>query len=390
MRVRHEGSFAGSPRTTNFFEWVVDADVTATSFSGLALDTLVMTGSQNISGVEYYTGGSALYDVTVSNIHRNTYSDSGSAISHPTTTNCTVASGALGTITTEADTEVITNKAVTVAPDSASRILGGDLAVSTSGDRTVQSDLTSATTNGSWVILLDSNSSSAGNSSEDLNGEGFRQQSSLSLTSLAYGSGPANGPANWVSTEDLISGTAGHTDGLLIYNGGIRYPTQGFDSGDFRRTDEGNANGFTNPGAPASNPNYSGATGERTYLRYFIDTGSTHQNFSFNVTATSTTFVAASNKGSLTGNQVVAEILAPNTTQNGSAVIEYKDMVTAYTSDNAIGAFAASVGATIATNWGVTIGTRSTATSGNAIVIRLTASASWTGSITNISMIFSP
>lgn len=381
VRVIHD--LGSSQRATNYFEWVVDAETTATSFSGASLHDLTVSGSKYISGVRYYTGGNALYDLTISNLHRNTYSSSSTAIIHPTTTNCSVPDAALGSIADESDDEVIVDKVATISPDSNNRILGGDLGVSTRVLRTVQTTQTSTTTNGGWRILLDSSSSGASNTVEDFNAEGFRLPSNLSLVDTDYGSGAGNGPVVWDSEESLVGASAGYSDGLLVYNGTLRYPTQGLDSGDFRNVDDGNANGPTVPGGYAGNPNYSAASGERSYLRYFYTTDA-RQNFRFAITATNTSFVAASNKGSLTGNQVTMELLAPNTTANGSGTVEWKDCVTAYTVDSAIGCYAASYGNVIPTNWGVSIGTKSTASSGYAIVVRFTASAGWTGSIDNI------
>jgi hypothetical protein len=356
--------------STNFFEWVVDANVTATTFGGLTLDTLAMTGSSSISGVEYHTGGTAAYDITVSNLHRNTYSSSASAISHSTTTNCTVASAALGTISAESDTEVITNKVVTVSPDSSSRIINASIVVDTTVDRTVQSDLTSSTS-AIANLLVDSNSDSSTNTNEPMNGEQFRVATNKALTDITgYNSG-GNG-ALWDETQDLISGSAGHTDGLLMYNGVIVYPTNtsGVTTGNFSSATNG----------PAGNPNYTAAAGTRYFWRYFYDS-STRQNFSLNVTNTGTTFVTVG--AGLTSTNVYLEILAPNTTQNGSAVVEFKDARTAYTTDNAIGCLN---GAFSESSWPITLGGRSTATSGNSIVVRVTASAAWTGDISRIQL----
>jgi hypothetical protein len=381
LRVKHT---VGSTYTTNYYEWIVDADTTATSFGTATLDNLTLTGSKYISGVRYYTGGDADYDITISNLHRNTYSPSSSAISHPTTTNCDVAAAALGTISTEADQEVIVDKTVTINPETNSRILGGDLVVSTSVDRTVQSDATSTTASGGWRILLDNASSSSSNTVEDFNGESYRQASNLTITTTSgYSSSPGSQPSVWSSSTSIIDGGAGYNDGLIVYNGSLRYPTQGLDSGDFRNVADGNtAGGPTTVGGYSGNPNYSTASGNRVYLRYFYDS-SVRQNYRLNVTATSTSFVSVATGPS--GNNVTMEILAPNTTTDGSNVV-WKDAVTAYTTDNSVGAYASTFGSTIPTNWGVTLGTKSTATSGNVIVVRITASSSWTGSIDNIAV----
>ena len=77
------------------------------------------------------------------------------------------------------------------------------------------------------------------------------------------------------------------------------------------------------------------------------------------------------------------EVLAPNTTQNGAATIEYKDARTGYTTDNAIGCLN---GTFSESSWPIKLGGRSTATSGNSIVVRITTSASWTGDISRIQL----
>jgi hypothetical protein len=105
-----------------------------------------------------------------------------------------------------------------------------------------------------------------------------------------------------------------------------------------------------------------------------------------NVTSSSTNFVASSNRGSLSSNNVTLEILAPGITLDGSGNVVWKDCVTAYTTDAAVGAYAATFGNTIPTNWGLTLGTKSTANSGFAIVLRITAPASWTGNISALTL----
>ena len=375
VRVKH--IIGTTVRTTNYFEWVIDDETTATSFNGGTLSNLTLSGSRYLSGVRYYTAGSAQYSVTIQNAYRNTYSTSSTAISH-TGTNCTLAAQALPNMALESDTVAIVNKTATIAPSSNNRILGADLSVSTTVQRTVQAAVTSSVATGGWRILLDANTTSASDLYEDFRGEGYRQQSSLSLSSLSYGSGANNGPANWDSTQAL-------TDGLLIYAGALRYPKTGLNNGNFKRVDEGNTFGPTNPGAYAGNPDYSTATGEKTYLRYFYTT-TPRQNFVLNVTSSSTNFVASSNRGSLSSNNVTVEILAPGITLDGSGNVVWKDCVTAYTTDAAVGAYAATFGNTIPTNWGLTLGTKSTANSGFAIVLRITAPASWTGNISALTL----
>lgn len=359
---------------TNWFSWVNDGDTTATSFSSLSFSGLSMTGSAFLSGVQYHTGGSATYNATISNHHRNTYSSSGSAITHPTQTNCTIPTASVNAAASpnwEATTQTLSQTATV----NSARILDADLSASTAVDRTVQSDLTSSTTNGGYRLLVDPNPASPTSETdlvESWNGEGYRVRSNVSLTSTSYATGPNNSPADWDSTVSLVSGTAGY-DGLLAYNGALRYPTQGANGGNF--------GGITN--GPAGNPNYAAASGNRTYLRYFF-VGTGKQNFNFAFTVSTATFVSVATGPS--GNNLTMEILAPNTTQNGSGTVQFKDAVVAYTDNDAIGCFSATHGATIPTNWGITLGTRSTATSGSVIVMRITAASGWTGNIGAITL----
>lgn len=360
---------------TNWFSWVNDADTTATAFSSMSITGLSMTGSVFLSGVQYHTGGTATYNVTISNHHRNTYDDSGVGIIFPTSTNCSTTFGIAVNAAVSPNWEATTQVIATTLTVDTGRILDADLAVSTQVLRTVQSDLTSSTTNGGFRLLSDTNISSPTSETdlqESWNGEGYRVRSNVSLTSTAYATGPGNSPADWDSTVSLVSGTAGY-DGLLAYNGALRYPTQGANGGNF--------GGITN--GPAGNPTYAAASGNRTYLRYFF-VGTGKQNFNFAFTVSTATFVSVATGPS--GNNLTMEILAPNTTQNGSGTVQFKDAVVAYTDNDAIGCFSATHGATIPTNWGITLGTRSTATSGSVIVMRITAASGWTGNIGAITL----
>jgi hypothetical protein len=360
---------------SNYFEWVNDADTSTTTYSSMSFSGLSMTGSVYLSGAQYHTGGGATYNCTISNLHRNTYSSSSTALTHPTLTNCNIPSLAIEAIASpnwEAQTQILAQTAAI----SGTRILDADLSASTRTDRVVQTDSTSTTTNGSYELLVDTQISGAAGQTdiaESWNAEGYRLPSNCSITSISYATGPGHGPTVWDSTISLVSATAGYLDGLLQYNGSLRYPTQGPNTGNFSTV----ANG------PAGNPNYSAASGIRVYDRYFY-VGSGKQNFTMAITATGTSFVSVATGPS--GQNVTCEILAPNTTKDGGGTVEWKDAVTAYTDDASDGCYAATYGGTIPTNWGITLGTKSTATSGNAIRIRISAAAAWTGSIDSMTV----
>ena len=357
----------GTTVVSNRFGWVVDASVTATSFASESLSGLSMTGSKYLSGVNHHTAGTAVYSVTASNVHRNTYSSVGTAISH-TGTRCSLVSSALASILAESDTEVVSKTATVVASP---RILNQGLTVSTTVDRTVQTDLTSTGTS-AYSLLLDATAPTGTAVLENMDDELFRVASNLNvLTTSGYDS-VGGSPSDWVSTNSLVSATAGYSDGLLVHNGLLQYPTKGTNSGNFAGIADG----------PVGNVNYSAAGGTRTYLRYFYDT-SPRQNFRLAATVTGTAFVSVATGPS--GNNLTLEVLAPNTTSNGSATV-WKDAVVAYTNDSSVGCYASSFGSTVPTSWGMTLGGKNTSTSGFVVVLRITASSAWTGSINTLQL----
>lgn len=377
LRVIHNNSPTFT-RSTNYFEWVVDDDATATGYSGENLSGLSMAGSKHLSGVEYHTSGSATYDITIQNLHRNTYSTSGSAVSH-NGTNVSISSSSLGTISSEGDSEVI-SKTATI---NANRLLNGSINATTSVDRTIDSnEANSPGPAGISGILLDAVSDNATATNEPLNGEDYRVPSNRSLTDT---SGFTSGGAGlWDSTIEIVSsapsnpgydGDDGYDAGLLVYNSTLYYPSSASVAlnGDFSSI----ANG------PAGNPDYSSASGQRTYWRYFYYS-SPAQNFSLDIASSGVSFVPTTTSLGTGSSNAHIELLAPNATSDGVNV-EFKDCQIDYTSDNDIGCkadtFSQGVG-----QIGLTLGSKSTSASGNAVIVRITVGQGWTGNISNISL----
>jgi hypothetical protein len=379
--VRHV--IGSDTRETNFFEWIVDDDATATTFASRVLDTLSMTGSSFLSGVEYHTGGTALFDVQISNLHRNTYSNSNSAISY-ITANCIIPSSPLSTIAAESDNENITNAVVTIVPATNNRILNGSITVQTSVDRTIQSDLTDGTSTSLTGILIDSNGETSTATNENLNGEDFRVPSNRTLTDITGFT--IGGAGFWDSTLDIVAGVPsnagydgfdGYDAGLLVHDGQVFYPN------DASVANTGYFSTITN--GSAGNPDYSGATGQRVYWRYFFFSSST-SNFVLNLNATGTVVDAGTVSSST--DEISVEFLLPNTTQDGVGTIEFKDANIAFTDIDSIGCFASTFGTNVGDvaglDWGISFGSRNTSTSGNAVIIRIVAGDGWTGDISNI------
>ncbi len=351
--------------STNTFVYIVDSDATATTYGSEAFGALAMTGSNDISGVEYNTGGTVPYSVTINNVHQNTYSGSGSAISHPTTTNCSTSSTGLGTISDETDTEVITDQSVTI---DSSRILpsgymsgsGNSVAVSTRSDRTVQSDVTSTGVS-QFALLVDPTSDSASNLAQGFDGESRRFTTAADFSSTSTS----------VDYDSSVSLVGSYTTELQCYNSRLVYPSYNF-------------GGVAN--APGGNPNYSGASGTRYFYGYFTNSTGT-ANFRWTVNGSGLTLVDVDtfNAGSA---HVTLEMRLPTLTG-------WMDCMKSFQTGQWLdgdGCYSASLGSdtTISTsNLGATVGTISTASSGDRIYwrVKMGAGAS-SGYLTQVSVIW--
>jgi len=364
----------GSAVSTNYFDWVNDSDATAAAAVSSLLDTLVMTGAKQLSGVTYNTAGTAAYDVTLSGVHNNVYSGSSSAVSF-TETNCIVPNEALGPITTENDNHVINNTVATVT--NTGRLLDAPITVSTNCVLAVQADasgLGSQTING---ILLDNVNTSNSDVNENFCLEDYRLQDIAYATQASIASGVWSS-ANLIST----AGPAGHANSLAFYNGAVRSALQGLDLGDFRNVADGNANGPEN--GPASNPNYSTEAGVKTFYRKFVNnSGLTKANFKLRFTGTGS-FVAVATGAS--AQNLTFEMKFPDgaiTTGTGWTDA-YNDFATAAWADGDGSRNAtAGSGRAMGVDWGITVGTKSIA-AGESVIVKISADSAWTGNISDV------
>lgn len=369
VRVNHN---TGSDNWTNYSDWVNDSDVTTLSTSAAVLDNLVLTGSKYLSGVQYNTGGTAEYDVTISNPHRNIYPTTAITFS---TSNCTASSSSFGNIASEAEDEVITNKSVVI---NASRLLDQSISIGVNVSHPLKSNLSNSSNLSINGILLDNVSANSTAVVEFFNDENYRLQDDD-----VYADQSDIASNTWDSTQNILSGSAGHTNGLLIYSSTLRYPTQGLDSGDFRNVADGNANGPEN--GLAGNPDYTASSGNKVFYRNFVNnTGLTKSNFKINIGGSSTTFASVGSGPS--GNAVTVEIKFPNgsiSTATGWMDM-YGDFATNQWSDgDGARNSTAGVGRALSTDWGGTFGTKSIA-NGESVVVRVTAADSWSGNLSQI------
>ena len=365
---------------TNYFEWVNDSDSTAPSASSELLDALAMSGSKYLSGVKYYTSGTAQYDVILSSVHRNVYSPLSNAVTY-TETNCSVPNSALGNITTEADDEVITNAPVTVASNG--RLLDAPITVSVNCDLPLKANLIGGGVATIPGLLLDGVNTANTDVNENFCLEDYRLISVANTIVNDYATQADIANGTWDSTQDISNtGALGYADGMLVYNGAVRQPKLGLDAGDFRNVADGNTNGPEN--GPVGNPNYSAVTGIRYYYREFINnTGLTKANLKIRFTGTGT-FVPVSTGPS--SNNITAEIKFPDgaiTTGTGWLDM-YEDFATNQWADGD-GARNATAGAgrAMGVDWGLTVGTKSIA-AGESVIVRIAVNGGYTGEISDI------
>jgi hypothetical protein len=354
---------SGTTYSTQTINYVTDAETVATSFASESLAGLSMSGSNQISGITYHTSGSAQYNLTVSNAYRDTYSSSGTAVSHPTTTNCSVSSAAIGNMADETDDISIASKAVTV---DTGRILpsyqggsGNRLTVSTSILRTVQTTQTSTSTT-NYYLLLDSNSTDTATALAQY----FVKEGRRFLSSSDFGS--TSSSPDYTEATSLLT----LTNELQCYNTRLVYPSYDFSSV---------ANG------PA-NPNYSTASGTKYFYGYFTDATATG-TFRFTINGSGLTLVDLLTFNAASAH-VTMEIKLP--TQTG-----WLDCMKAFETDqwgDGYGCYSASLGndTTIpTTNLGATVGTKSTANSGNRIYYRIKMGAgAASGYLTQVSVVW--
>ena len=361
-RVIH--SLVSGDQTTNYVDWVIDANAVTTVYSSIALDTLSMAGSNQLSGITYHTSGTAQYDVTISHAQRNTYK-AGSPITF-NETNCTVSNQSFSTTGgNELQTTTFTNLVATVS--TGSRILDGSISVVTVVDRTIDANEANSSSASISGILLDATTSSSTDLTNTFNDEDYRIQGSGNDFNTDLSS-------DWDESESVTGVSAGHNEGLQTYNGNCDYPSIDFSA-------------ITN--GPAGNPDYSAATGVRYYFGYFTDSTSA-SNFRLTLQGSATLVVDADLSSST---NEVSVCLRWSTLTGWFDVMEtfidgnFGSTSEVYDAAPTDGCYAATFGSdqTIpTTNLGTSIGTLNSGDSSDKVYYRIKTASAWTGTLSNI------
>ena len=369
VKMSREGSFT-TQETSDYEIFYDDSSTTMVASTPLVTEATKVSGQ--LSGVSHYVRTST-FNVSgqITNVFRNTYLNPpvqlvATADSWMGTENLSVfpsaTDGAYLNVSSPpflSENARFNNRLVTV---SSSNIRSIDARVTCQSSHPFRNVVSTASASQGRLIngYLNNAAGTASDTAEPFDNEWFRLLSNFNIDSISYSAGATGG---WNSNIYLTSATSGYSDGLQIYNGGLKYPTQNYTSGFLPTTGQ---------------PNYSGATGTRVYIRYYY-VGAGRQNFtwSFSNVSGTTTFVTVGT--ALTGNNVTFEMLAPATTKNGGGTTVWKDCMTAYTTDTAVGCYTSGTQSSSSSNWVTTLGTKSTSTSGNVICIRISSGASWGG-----------
>jgi hypothetical protein len=387
IEVEHD--LGTSSSTTQSWIYNVDDDTTTTTYNSAAFSSLSTNNTRYLSGVEYHTGVggaggagglTADYAITATDSYRNTYHDSSSAINHPTDDNCSIADSAIPVLlpwagSTGAEEEDINvSKLVTVdqprvIKDEVGQNSQYGFRVSTKIERTFNSNEATSSNASDYEFCYDNVASTSTDLSHDFDDEDYRLQGSSNDFNT-------NLSADWDELESLVGATAAYNDGLQTINDKVVFPSY-----DFSSIAEG----------PASNVDYSGATGTRYYFGYFTDS-SAEAAFTLYVDGSATLVTDGSLSGTGT-DQVSICLRWPSVT----GWLDVKDPffanqwgTTSDTYDDAPsdGCYASTygnspvVGAT--SEIGITIGTKDTSQSYDKIYYRIKVHEGWTGYISSI------
>lgn len=367
-------------RTLTRFEFIQDANIVDTTFNNFEIPSYTLTGSKYLSGVRYYTGGSINYNGTMSNLYRNTYysssdaitfndsSTTGNAGTNPLLTVSTqyslVASGGNELRDVRLSTDFNSSNPLTFnIISSGKRRLNDPIGISTTAKRTLQGTRTGGTSSITGVYLDNVAASSTIGTNEGFDDETYRLKGEG--TGLSYSLITDISSNSWVSTNSLVGVDSNHNTGLQVYNSQLVYPSIN----------------FTTPGSLGTNLNYGGttnystATGQRSYVRYFYN-ASSYGNFTMTINGSGGTFVSKSTP--LTGNNIWIEMKLPGSSSGTTGWLDcYSDF------DATLGSAAwydgagcrkssNGLGRAFGTAWGLTTGSRLTNLSGGNVVIKIT------------------
>jgi len=374
----------GTTTTTTYIDWIVDPAAASgqfpITFTTPSSASLNVGNTKWLSGVPYYSGSTAtptnyVFSTTASNYYKNVYNASNIAASGGTTTVngfSSITSGVTATLVTMIDPAVATG-ADSLLRVSSTHTLGSTRLLSQSAASTLNlnnglgKNATVLLTTGRWLYdSVSTANTDGGTGDEQFCFENFR------IPSASYDTAAS-------TNVGFASGSSLGTGDLLVYNGSVRYPTQGLNGGNF---------GLTIEHAPALRPNYSALTGDRFYFRKFTNQQDSTDYAQWTI-AINGTGTVVSHGTSLGSSNFHVGVKVPGATG-------YRDPATAapgagtYTALNdgvgcGTGTLISSLNGTATVSLVSERWQRSSLTN-NVMIIRLRASDAWTGNVSRITL----
>jgi hypothetical protein len=385
-----EHKFSTTTRTLTRYEFIIDHNTDNTTFSDNTITSFSLTGAKYLSGISYFTGGSLKYDLKIDNLYRNTYYSGGDAITF-TDNSTTGNAGTNPILNTSAQYSLPPSvgdelKSIVFSSEtsmgngtgsnftiltSGVRRLNDPIGLYTTAKRTLQGTKqggTSSITN----VYLDNVIATSTNTFEGFDDEVKRLKIGTYdlITDVSSGI--------WDSTQSLTTGNPFHDTGLQVFNGNLIYPVTNFSTP---------GSSVTNNNFGVGGTNYSSATGERSYYRYFYQASPSTANFKINIAGSGGTFVAAAT--SITGNQIKVEFKLPGSgTPTTGWLDAYNDFATNNWADGNGGRKGTLPGRAFSTDWGLTVGTKNTSTSGGYVIVRITVAQGSAAIFTGLTFTF--
>lgn len=317
IRIVHSGGTVSTTQT-NYIEFVYDADSSNLTPLTTGLTNITLSGTKNVSGVKYHTSGTIQYQATITNAYKNVYSDLSNAIDFPTrenlstmTTMDVTGAGLINRTGSALQTFPNLNSAASNPQNTAMSILAtfnitptvllgnvGSIGrvrsnISVAHPFTAQQYSGGLDTKTGFLIY---NVTQANvNNSETYTGEVNRLEA-RNYAALTYANVNA-GTYAWDSTVSLIGVNNQHNTGMLVFNDELVYPNAAYLTTQYGIT-TGNFAGVTN--TPASNVNYTSASGIRNHYRKFTSAAGTTQStltFTIDHTGSSSDFLTNGGTG---------------------------------------------------------------------------------------------
>jgi len=287
LRVIHNVN--GTDRTTNYVEWVNDPDSNALASAGNGLSIFGDDAFSYVSGVKYFTSPSGSIRTRISNIYKNVYSNSSTAISFTNLSNAVASqiiqsgSGLSSTKITVATTDSL--QTLNTNLDSQNELLHVSGTINFNRTKSLpgtytttygcggamifvhplKTSLTLATQSTTNLLVWTPVNTSNANTDEYFTSETYR----LVSGSYPNQSDITSGSYAWNSTISMDDQTnfPTYATGLLVYDTYLLAPKDGGVNGDFRNHKEGGS-----IESPAGNVDYSALTNStREYYRSFLN-----------------------------------------------------------------------------------------------------------------------